>query len=238
MIYILSVTGYFFYVELKMPEFKSSLGSKSFAGQQLQEFDVPDEGEQNYSAPPRGRQFSNSPPDMDSIREFQNRIEAEQQQQDTGEFERQIKEAREVKRSGKERLNEGARRRIEMLIGMTRTTREVELLGNVYILQTLRSKEMRDAIMIAAEYDGSVQSPFEIRRQLLGRSLVQVAGVDVAQFIGSDTLDARLEFMDRLDESLLNRLFDEYQKMVDESRDKFALKTAADAQEVVEDLKK
>jgi len=220
-----------------MPEFKSSLGSKSFAGQQLQEFDVPDEGEQNYSAPPRGRQFSNSPPDMDSIREFQNRIEAEQQQ-DTGEFERQIKEAREVKRSGKERLNEGARRRIEMLIGMTRTTREVELLGNVYILQTLRSKEMRDAIMIAAEYDGSVQSPFEIRRQLLGRSLVQVAGVDVAQFIGSDTLDARLEFMDRLDESLLNRLFDEYQKMVDESRDKFALKTAADAQEVVEDLKK
>ena len=144
-----------------------------------------------------------------------------------------------AKMAGKERLNDGARRRIEILIGMTRTTREVDLLeGNVFILQTLRSKEMREAIMAAAEYDGTVQSPFEIRKQLLARSLVQVAGVEVAQFVGSNTLEARMALVDDLDESLLNRLFDEYQKMVDESRDKFALKTVADAQEVVEDLKK
>jgi len=225
------------------PEFKSSLGSKSFAGQQFQEFDVPDEsGPENYSPPSNRNRSYNAPPDMDSIRDFQNRMQSEQEQQDPAEVEREIKEARaarEAKKAGKERLNDGARRRIEMLIGMTRTTREVDLLeGNVFVLQTLRSKEMREAIMAAAEYDGTVQSPFEIRRQLLARSLVQVAGVEVAQFVGSNTLEARLVLVDDLDESLLNRLFDEYQKMVDDARDKFALKSAVDAQEVVEDLKK
>jgi hypothetical protein len=213
-----------------MPEFKSSLSSKSFQGQQLREFDVPNENDRSY----------NAPPNMAAIKDFQNKMYGEEQyEQDPNEVERQIKEAREAKRTGKERLNDGARRRIEMLIGMTRTTREVELLeGNVFVLQTLRSKEMREAIMVAAEYDGTVQSPFEIRRQLLARSLVQVAGVEVAQFVGSNTLEARLTLVDDLDESLLNRLFDEYQKMVDEARDKFSIKTSLDAQEVVEDLKK
>jgi hypothetical protein len=210
-----------------MPEFKSSLSSKSFTGQQLREFDIPDES--NLQAP------------------LNRRIPSREQQydpfdEDPIEVERQMKEAREVKlakMAGKERLNDGARRRIEMLIGMTRTTREVDLLeGNIFILQTLRSKEMRDALMVASTYDGTIQSPFEIRRQLLARSLVQVAGVEVAQFVGSDNLDARLALIDDLDESLLNRLFDEYQKMVDESRDKFSLKTVEDAKGVSEDLKK
>jgi hypothetical protein len=97
---------------------------------------------------------------------------------------------------------------------------------------------MREAIMAAAEFDGTVQSPFEIRRQLLARSLVQVAGLDVAQFVGSNELGARLELIDDLDEALLNRLYDEYLEMVRESREKYTIKSEQDAKEVVEDLKK
>ena len=122
---------------------------------------------------------------------------------------------------------------------MTRTQREVDLLGgNIFILQTLRSKEMREAIMAAAEFDNTVQSPFEIRRQLLARSLVQVAGVEVVQFCGADTLDSRLNMVDNLDEQLANRLFDEYTLLVKEAQSKFAIKDEVTAQEVVEDLKK
>jgi len=149
-----------------------------------------------------------------------------------------MKVAREAKRTGKDRLNEGARRRIEMLIGMTRTTRTSEIDGNVFVFQTLQAKEMRDAITAAAAFDGSVQSPFEIRRQLLARSLTQVAGVDIDQFIGSTILADKLIFIEELDEALLNRLYDEYLKLIQEARNKFAVKTEADVKEVVEDLKK
>jgi hypothetical protein len=205
-----------------MANFNSPLGNKQFSGQQMREFNVPDDS--GY----------NPPPNMSDIQDFQSRSDS-----DVAEFEARVKESKEFKHSGKERLNDGAKRRIEMLIGMTRTTREVDLSeGNVFILQTLKSKEMREAIRIAAEFDGTVQSPFEIRRQLLARSLTQVAGVEVSQFVGSNSLDAKLILIDDLDESLLNRLFDEYQKMVYDARDKFAIKDASDAEQVVEDLKK
>ena len=147
-------------------------------------------------------------------------------------------QAKEARRRGQDRLSDAARRRIEMLIGMTRGTRSFMLEGHQYALQTLKSGELREAILEAAKFDGTVESPFEIRKQLLARSLVQIAGVEVEQFLGSNSLEARLIFMDELDHYLLGRLYDEYLAMVQEARDKYAIKNETDAKEVVEDLKK
>jgi hypothetical protein len=178
---------------------------------------------------------------MNAIRDFQNKMQFGNPdgEEDPNDIERDFKQAREIKKSnGKERLNEGAKRRIEMLIKMTSDSREVDINGNIFILQTLRSKEMREAIMAASEFDGTVQSPFEIRRQLLARSLSQIAGVDASQFVGSNDLESKLAFVDELGESLLNRLYDEYLILVKESREKYSIKNDADVKEVLEDLKK
>ena len=242
-----------------MPKFNvdSPIGSRTFASQPLQEFNVPDESQHHYDEqtasppPPLRRRQIDAIPNMSEINNFQNRLDQQQSldynhverpMERPSDVENEIREARALKDAklrGRERLNEGAKKRIEMLIGMTRTQREVDLLGgNIFILQTLRSKEMREAIMAAAEFDNTVQSPFEIRRQLLARSLVQVAGVDVVSFCGADTLEARLNMVDNLDEQLANRLFDEYSLLVKDAQGKFAIKDDATAQEVVEDLKK
>lgn len=223
------------FLELNMPKYDSSLGSKSFAGSPLREFDVPEGGIQ-YGSNPNSR-LGGYAPQVDAAVEFQERMEQESSQESV-EFERSMKEARDAKRTGKTRLNEGARRRIEMLVGMSRTTHEADIGGNQYAFQTLGSKEMRTAIMAASAFDGSVQSPFEIRRQLLGYSLTKIAGLDVAQFVGSNDIEAKLELIDNLDDALLNRLYDEYLLMVKESREKYAIKTEEDAKEVAEDLKK
>ena len=230
-----------------MPNFDSPIGSKRFSAQPLKELDVPDETGIEYPTEEqqvpamrmRGPAMHGSQPpiDINSAMAFQQRMQQETPE-DRLEMERQIREAREAKRTGKTRLNEGAKRRVEMLVGMSRTIREAEIGGNQYALQTLRSQEMRQAIMAAAEFDGTVQSPFEIRRQLLARSLTHVAGLDIAQFVGTTELEARLALIDELDEALLNRLYDEYLAMVKESREKYTIKTDADVQEVVEDLKK
>jgi hypothetical protein len=225
-----------------MGNFKSPLGNKQFADQPMREFDVPDESYGDAQSMRQRQSFSdNQKPPTDYINSamaFQQRMQDEAPEDDSIEVERQIKEAREARRTGKERLNDGAKRRIEMLVGLTRSTREVDLEGNVFVLQTLSSKEMREAFMIASEYDNTVQSPFEIRRQLLSRSLTQVANVDIEQFVGSRNLESKLELIDKLDEALLNRLFDEYQLLVNDSRKKFQIKTSEDAKEVAEDLKK
>lgn len=228
-----------------MPNFDSPLGSKKVPGQPLREFEVPDETEENVVMRRRGPSMHGpqSPVDLNAAMEFQSRLQAEAmpqviQGEEDAELERQIRAAKEARRTGKERLNDGAKRRIEMLVGMTRSTREVEIEGYKYIFQTLRSKEMREAIMAASEFDNTVQSPFEIRRQFLARSIIQLAGVDTSQFAGSNSLDAKLDLIDQLDEPLLNRLYEEYLALVKESRERYAVKNVQEMKEVVEDLKK
>ena len=121
---------------------------------------------------------------------------------------------------------------------MTRVTREVEIDGQTYKLQTLTSQELRDAVVATAEFDGSVQFIFENRKQLLARSVTVVAGVPIDQFLNSPELEARLEFIELIDHALLHRLYSEYVSIVQEAQAKYSPKTEEQVKEVIEDLKK
>ena len=227
-----------------MPEFKSPLGNRKFQGQQMREVEIPDEsaGPPQHVRPPQRQEM----PQLDeaAFRDFNSRMGAppdlpyDNSNEEMGQLEREIKEAKEARRRGVERLNDAAIRRIEMLLGMTRGTRRFKIDGEPYALQTLKDGEIREAILSASQFDGTVESPFEIRKQLVARSLVQVAGVEIAQFLGSNSLEARLAMMEELDHYLLGRIYDEYLEMVREAREKYAIKNETDAKEVVEDLKK
>ena len=229
-----------------MASFDSPIGKKKFGGPQMREIDVPDEsgyyeGPSMDSNEPVVRRRPIPQVDIDAIRDYQAKMQRQEipvYERDSVDIEREIQQARADKKAGRERLNDGAKRRIEMLVGMIRGTRSVDIEGNVFILRTLRSKEMRDALMEASKYDGTIQSPFEIRRQLLARSITHVAGVEIEQFIGSSSIEDKCLFIDEIDESLLNRLSDEYLKLVQESKNKFAVKTEEDIKEVMGDLKK
>ncbi len=247
-----------------MPKFESTLTNRAIAtppGQQpMRNFDVPDasgyqppsdQAPGGHSSPtyPQGQPSQKFSPSITrrmgpamsdaEMQEFQARLAATQDPDlSLSDAERDMRRLRQEKIQGQQMLNDGAKRRIEMLIGMTRHVREADIDGNVYILQTLKAKEMREAISAASEYDGSVQSPFEIRKQLLARSIVQIAGVPFGQFVGSDTLEAKFAMIDELDDILLNRIMAEYSLMVNEAKDKFAIKTQEEVKEVAEDLKK
>lgn len=209
-----------------MPNYDSPIGSKKFSASPLKEYEVPDESDgHNHSSYDR------------DDHEFQMKMQREQER-DPAEVEREIKAAREARRTGKERLGEGAKRRIEMLLGMTRTTHTADVDGTVFIFQSLKAKEMRESISAAAEYDNTVQSPFEVRKQFLARSITSIGGIDFDQFIGSSTLESKLDFIEELDDALSNRLYDEYVKLSNEAREKFSIKTNEEAKSVVEDLKK
>jgi len=226
-----------------MPSFDSPIGKKNFAGPNLKTFDVPDDSgynEPSHQEPVvRRRQMPNV--NVDAIRDFQAQMQQQEMpsyDRDPADVEKEIRQAKADRKAGRERLNDGAKRRLEMLLGMTRSTREVDIMGHKFVFQTIPSKEMREAIMEAAMFDGTVQSPFEIRRQLLSRSLVVIAGVDAAQFVGSNDLNAKLALIDELDESLLNRLYDEYLTLARDAEQKYAVKSVEEVKGIVEDLKK
>lgn len=210
-----------------MPGFESPIGSRNFQGQGMREVEVPDIS--GYT-----------PPNMDEIREFQAR--AEQHAHHHGHVHQQPSYSQEMpvapRQEVSNKISESARKRIEMLLGMSQTIREVKIENNVFVLRSLKAKEMREALTAVIEFDGTVQGPYEIRKQLLGRSLTHVAGIEIGQFLGSNTLESKFIFIEELDESLANRLYDEYLALSKESKEKYGVKNSEDAKEVVEDIKK
>ena len=124
-----------------MPKFDSPIGSKQFRGQPMRDISVPDESSLGSAPlPPRRHVQDQSVPAFDerALHEFQSQMQQPMPDhiREMSDVERQILAAKKAKREGKERLSEGARRRIEMLLGMTRLTREVEIAGQIFKLQT------------------------------------------------------------------------------------------------------
>lgn len=221
-----------------MPVINSPLGTQKIGSSNpYRELDVPDGNNNPFDVDDAIKNGKLKPINMNELQEFSSRLNASINE-DPAQVEQDFKEARQARKRGSERLSEGARKRLEILIGMTRSTRAVEIEGTQFVLQTLKSKEMRQAILDASAFDRTVQSPFEIRRQLLAYSLVQIGGVDFDQFVGSSDLSAKLDFVEEMDHALLERLYAEYIDLSTEAKKKYAIKTEEDAKGVAEDLKK
>jgi hypothetical protein len=222
-----------------MASFDSPIGKKQIKGAPMRDFSIPDETGHHPQQVRNVREERPPPFDPVALKEFQDQqYPAPPPVREISEIEQQILEAKRAKREGQERLSDGAKRRIEMLIGMTRLSKDVEIGGQPYRLQTLASQDLRDAVVSAAEYDGTVQLVFETRKQLLARSLVLVAGVEIKEFLNSDDLQDRLDFIEKLDHALLLRLYNEYTDLAQQAQNKYTLKTEAEVKEVIADLKK
>lgn len=225
-----------------MPKYDSPIGSRQIQGPAMRDVSVPDESGFTPPPPQHRHMREEVPPfDPEAMREFENNMQPRHNpipMKELNDVERQVFQAKKAQREGKQRLSDGARRRIEMLVEMVRLTRDVDVDGKMYRLQTLKSRELREALVATAEFDGSIQLVFETRKQLLARSLIVVAGVEVAQFLNSNDLQDCLDFIEELDHSLLLRLYNEYVSLAQEAQDKYTIKSEQQVKEVLEDLKK
>lgn len=238
-----------------MSKIKSDLTSRSFSDRQFKELDVSDES-QIYN-PSQGdpeleaeinsinlrlSQRGQPPVDAQMIAAMASRrnqqYQPESQNDSLKEVEQRIKETKRQKFSGRERLSDVAKRRVEMLCGFSKNTRDINIDGDVYTLKTLKAKEMRAALVAASAFDGTIDLPFETRRHLLARSLTHVAGNEIDLFLNDEDLETKLEFLEELDELCLGQLYDSYLQLVADVKARYAVKSDEDAQGVLSDLKK
>lgn len=243
-----------------MSGIKSPLSNQSFGPKpKLREFNVPDESQGGTEEDPRFYQSSQDVSEIDfkqaealmasrGIQFDSQRLQSEynarqaskrqMSNQELAELEQEIKASKQLKASGgKEPLSQSARKRIELLTGSSRLTKEVNLDDNIYVLRTLKSKELR-AIMVECYNCTQVEFPYELRRQILAHSITSVAGTDLELFLGSSDLAVKLDFFDELDDLLQQRLYSEYLDLKKEAEEKYGLNSPNLSQEVVDDLKK
>lgn len=165
-------------------------------------------------------------------------VQQEYTPEQINEMERMIKEARKEKISSLDKITEAAKKRIELLANIGRLTKDVAFEGVTFSLRTLKAKESKEAALDTFKVSTNLEAGYEARKQQLARAIYKIDGHDVSHVLGSDDLDAKLNFIEELEEHLVSRLFDEFTALKDEARTKFGINTEQDAKEVIEDLKK
>lgn len=243
-----------------MPKVTSSLTNKTISGSSYKTIEIPDET--GYSEEPAidfvtidAHRIKRGLPPLDEhikrqMLQAQNQDQSKAQTftstvpeeemtiEKLSEIEKKLQAAKQAKSSGLEKLSFGAKNRIDALLGTSRSIKDVEIEGIKFTIQGLKGKAQRAAIVKASEYDGTAHAAFEIRRQLLARAIIAVNGTDFELYLGTHDIEAQLEFVEELEEPMLNKLYSEYLEMVQETQNKYFIKNDQDVKEVVEDLKK
>lgn len=139
---------------------------------------------------------------------------------------------------GQEKISDGAKKRIELLCGMTSLSKDIQIGEASFSIKALKNKDNRQSLSLAMKYDSTIEFPFEIRRQVLARSIVTVSGIEIDMFLGDNSLQAKLNFVDELDDFVAEKLYQEYLNLNKEIKEKFLIKTEEDVKQIAEDLKK
>lgn len=150
-------------------------------------------------------------------------------------------------------LNE-ARRRIEILTGLGRNTKEVEVAGIVFTLRSLKTFEQNSLDQVVASQkqvklpDGNISftplGMYEIKIEALGHSLYMVDGQSVDVVLGTINdeyeiqVGARKDLLNEMDGTLIDYLFVQYQTLAKETQDGYAPKTSEEVKEVVDAVRK
>lgn len=154
-------------------------------------------------------------------------------------------------------LNE-ARRRIDIITGLGRRTKEVPVDTDdgkvVFVLRTLKTFEQRCLSQVIEQSeklttsDGRIMfaptSLAKVRVEALAHSLFLIDGqsIDIVLGTANATYDeqvaARRELIEEMDHALIQYLYNNYEKLTQETYDGYMPKTADEAKEVVETISK
>lgn len=206
-----------------MAKITSSLGSQNYSSPGLKKFVVDDSSEFD------GEDESN-----------QDQSSASFHNMSASDLEKFAREARNKKSEEQKNINSTVKKRIEVLAGLGRATKDVDVEGVVFSLRTLKSSELHEAVKIIAQFDNGLDSSFEARTQILARSIYKIDGQDLNIILGSDKFEHKLEMVKELESSVSSFLHDHYILLTKENSDKFKIfsNDEKEVKEAVQDLSK
>jgi hypothetical protein len=156
---------------------------------------------------------------------------------DVSEVEADYRAARRAKVTGQSPLTEYGRERVEVLTGLGRKTKAVTVEGVTFLLRTLSGKEQRSCVA-AANKVPTIEALFEGRKHQLAYAIIQVDGQDLDLVLGTNDFNAKLSFIEEMEENIIDHIYDKFSDLNAEVKKQFAPKSDKEVQEVVEDIKK
>lgn len=160
---------------------------------------------------------------------------------DWNDAEARIAQAKAKKKEIKElqsKAHPAATSRLELLLGIGRLTTDVIIDNVKFSLRSLKNKEFKEVITYFGQQD--IKTKFDelivMRNATLSFSLYKVDDEDVHSFIGNSELKSVIDLIEGMEDSVVDKLWVAYKKMIKENDSQDAL--GKTAEEIVENIKK
>jgi hypothetical protein len=229
-------------VDRQRGEINSPIGKTTFQPQPTQNWsveDASDDGDDQFAIP------------ADAVQQEGSEITP----QEAMERRRQFAEQAE---KGQVATKLTAKRRIELLLGIGRGTKEVPIdteEGTVtFSIRTLKGKENKEVAALlenakrvrneAGEYILSPTGLYALRVLALKYAIYAIDGIEFDVVLGTvsaeqdQKISVRELFLEELDDTLVARLFGEYESLVMDNTAKYGIKSEAEAKEVAAEVSK
>lgn len=102
---------------------------------------------------------------------------------------------------------------LEDLVFLGYTDKEVTVLGKTWKLRVLNAEESLDTMKVMKDYDEVLARTYAYKIEVLGRAIKEVNGILI------ETPEEGLEFVKRLQSSIVNVLFEKYSDLIKEQTD-------------------
>lgn len=146
-----------------------------------------------------------------------------------------LERMRQESKNSKLEINAKARNRIEVLLGLKRKTKEVEVEGVKFVLKTLKHSEYQE-IFTSLSKIGDANNfviSLEMQIQSLARSITHIDGIPVESVLNAESVDDIIEYFREFDNELIEQLYNEFKALKESNEVK-----PEEEKEVNEDLKK
>ena len=132
-------------------------------------------------------------------------------------------------------ISEGKKSKLELLLGLKKSKKSINIDGHTIVLQNLSSGDMKSAYKKIAQNDKVVDQMFDTRHIFLCYSLYSFDGETIADLLGDDDdLETRLSLIENMSEDVVKELYEFYNKSFEGDHPK----TDEQFKEVTADIKK
>jgi hypothetical protein len=156
-------------------------------------------------------------------------------------------QSRQERVKAQNKITQSSKKKLEVLLGIGRATKDIEIDGINFSLQTLKDHEIEYITKLPKLFTENPESfkestaiefLFHLRRVTLVYSLFAIDGESVDSVFGTSVFDDKVSILGDLDTNLVTTLFNHYEKLKTETGEKYSLKNKTEVEEVVANIKK
>lgn len=153
-------------------------------------------------------------------------------------MERQVAFARNQKKETESRASKSSVQRLEILTGIGRLVCKETIENVEFHLRSLKSREMKKVLEIAALEKTNIGEVMIIRNYTLAFSLFKIDNDPIERYINSYDFSDKVALIDEFEESVISRLWNKYREMISDHKDNIKNDLGEDPETIINTVKK